>query len=59
MVQTDIFYGPGIPIAFRRKKKVYGHWKQGQATQEDYKGAVCHCSEKIHRAKAQLESVSL
>ncbi|KAK4810807.1 LOW QUALITY PROTEIN: hypothetical protein QYF61_008779 [Mycteria americana] len=30
-------------------------WKQGQATQEDYKDAVHHCQEKIHTTKAQLE----
>ncbi|KAK4816037.1 hypothetical protein QYF61_011027 [Mycteria americana] len=35
--------------------KVYEHWKQGQATQEDYRDAVRHCREKIHAAKARLE----
>ncbi|KAK4807141.1 hypothetical protein QYF61_018482, partial [Mycteria americana] len=35
--------------------KVYGHWKQGQGTREDYRDAVCHCREKIRAAKARLE----
>ncbi|KAK4828588.1 hypothetical protein QYF61_000040 [Mycteria americana] len=30
-------------------------WKKGQATQEDYKGVVRLCREKIRRAKAELE----
>ena len=34
---------------------MYGHWKQGQATQEDYRDAVGHCREKICAARAQLE----
>ncbi|KAF1461414.1 hypothetical protein FQV21_0009482, partial [Spheniscus demersus] len=38
-----------------RKKGVYDFWKQGQATQEDYKDVVRLCREKIRRAKAQLE----
>ncbi|KAK4810960.1 hypothetical protein QYF61_014432 [Mycteria americana] len=37
------------------KRKVYGHWKQGQATREDYRDAVRHCREKIRAAKARLE----
>ncbi|KAK4832011.1 hypothetical protein QYF61_020449 [Mycteria americana] len=35
--------------------KPYGHWKQGQATWEDYRDAVCHHREKICAAKARLE----
>jgi len=36
------------------RRKVYGHWKHGQATQEDYTDAAHHCKEKIYEAKAQL-----
>ncbi|GAB0206466.1 mitochondrial enolase superfamily member 1 [Grus japonensis] len=39
----------------RQKRKVYGHWKQGQTTWEDYRDAVRHCREKIRVVKAQLE----
>ena len=42
-------------LELRRKRKVYGHWKQGQVTREDYRDAVHHCREKICAAKAQLE----
>ena len=34
---------------------MYGHWKQGQVTREDYRDAVRHCREKIRAAKARLE----
>ncbi|GAB0207774.1 hypothetical protein GRJ2_003243100 [Grus japonensis] len=44
-----------ILLELKRKRKVYGHWKQGQATREDYRDAVGHCSEKIPVCKAQLE----
>ena len=37
------------------KMKMYGHWKQGQATREDSRDAVCHCREKIHAARARRE----
>lgn len=37
------------------EKKVYGCWKQGQATWEDYRDAAHHCSEIIHAVKAQVE----
>lgn len=36
-------------------KKVYGHWKQGQVTQGDYRDAISHCREKIHVDKGHLE----
>ncbi|GAB0208000.1 mitochondrial enolase superfamily member 1 [Grus japonensis] len=42
-------------LELRLKKKVYGCWKQGQATWEDYRDAARLCREKIHAAKAQLE----
>lgn len=34
------------------KGKVCGHWKQGEATQEDNRDAVCHCRENVCVAKA-------
>ncbi|GAB0207710.1 hypothetical protein GRJ2_003236700 [Grus japonensis] len=42
-------------LELRKKRRVYGLWKKGQATQEDYKDIVRLCREKIRRAKAQLE----
>ena len=35
----------------KQKRKVYGHWKQGQAPWEDYRDAVHQCREKIRAAK--------
>jgi len=34
---------------------VYGLWKSGQATDDDYRYVVKLCREKIRKAKAQLE----
>ncbi|KAK4832989.1 hypothetical protein QYF61_027013 [Mycteria americana] len=42
-------------LELRGKKSVDDLWKKGQATQEDYKDVVRLCTEKIRRAKAQLE----
>ncbi|KAK4816543.1 hypothetical protein QYF61_017744 [Mycteria americana] len=42
-------------LELRKKRRVYDLWKKGQATQEDYKGVVRLCREKIRRAKAELE----
>ncbi|KAK4811064.1 hypothetical protein QYF61_016350 [Mycteria americana] len=42
-------------LELRKKKRVYDLWKKGQATQEDYKGVVKLCREKIRRAKTELE----
>ncbi|KAK4806171.1 hypothetical protein QYF61_001094 [Mycteria americana] len=42
-------------LELRKKRRVYDLWKQGQATQEDYKGVARLCREKIRRAKAELE----
>jgi len=39
----------------RRKKKLYDPWKQGQASQEEYRAMVCLCREKKQKAKVQLE----
>lgn len=37
------------------REKFYNLWKKGQATHQDYKGAMRLCREKTRRAKAQLE----
>ncbi|KAK4828285.1 LOW QUALITY PROTEIN: hypothetical protein QYF61_024950 [Mycteria americana] len=42
-------------LELRKKNRAYDLWKEGQATQEDYKDVVRLCREKIRRAKAQLE----
>ncbi|GAB0210066.1 hypothetical protein GRJ2_003472400 [Grus japonensis] len=42
-------------LELRKKRRVYGLWKKGQATQEDYKDVMRLCREKIRKAKAQLE----
>jgi len=42
-------------LQLRQKRKVFGHWKQRQATWEDYRDTVCHCKEKISMAKGGLE----
>ncbi|KAK4830736.1 LOW QUALITY PROTEIN: hypothetical protein QYF61_013186 [Mycteria americana] len=43
------------PMLEQWKRNEYGHFKQGQATQEDYRDTVHHSRKKIHAAKAQLE----
>ncbi|KAK4832377.1 hypothetical protein QYF61_022232 [Mycteria americana] len=42
-------------LELREKKRVDDLWKKGQATQENYKDVMRLCTEKIRRAKAQLE----
>ncbi|KAK4810604.1 LOW QUALITY PROTEIN: hypothetical protein QYF61_007341 [Mycteria americana] len=42
-------------LELRKKRRVYDLWKEGQATQEEYKDVVRLCNEKIRRAKAQQE----
>ncbi|KAK4829638.1 hypothetical protein QYF61_005849 [Mycteria americana] len=42
-------------LELRKKKRVYGLWRKGQTSQEDYKGVARLCREKIRRAKAELE----
>lgn len=42
-------------LELRWKKNVYGHWKQDQATWEDWRNTGPCCIEKICVAKAQLE----
>ena len=36
----------GILLELKRKKKFYDLWKQGQASQEDYRAVVPMCREK-------------
>jgi len=33
-------------VELKRKKKLHDLWKQGQASQEDYRAVVCICREK-------------
>ena len=42
-------------IELKRKKKLYDLWKEGQASQENYRAVVCISREKTGKAKAQLE----
>jgi len=42
-------------LELRRKKKMYGCWKEGQAMRKEYRDDVRVCREKICVAKAQLE----
>ena len=42
-------------LELQRKKKVCGHWKQGQATQKDYRVSISHCRKKICMVKGQLD----
>lgn len=37
------------------KKKIFNLWKQGQASQRDYRAAVCICMEKARKDKAHIE----
>jgi len=39
----------------RRKTKVYGMWKEGQATWEEHKNIVKACREATRKAKVHLE----
>ena len=42
-------------LELKNKREVYGLWKSGQATYDDYRYVVKLCREKIRKAKAQLE----
>ncbi|KAK4823229.1 hypothetical protein QYF61_027570, partial [Mycteria americana] len=42
-------------LELRKKRRVYDLWKNGRATQENYKGVARLCREKIRRAKAELD----
>jgi len=42
-------------LGLRKKRRVYQLWKKVQATQEEYRGLVRSCREKMTKAKAQLE----
>jgi len=42
-------------LGLRKKRRVYHLWKNGQATQEEYRGLVMSCRGEIRKAKAQLE----
>ncbi|KAK4823199.1 hypothetical protein QYF61_027208 [Mycteria americana] len=42
-------------VELKRKKKLYDLWKQGRASQKDYRAVVRICREKTRKARAQLE----
>ena len=42
-------------LELKNKREVYGLWKSGQATYDDYRYIVKLCREKIRKAKAQLK----
>jgi len=42
-------------LGLREKRKFYHFWKEGQVTQEEYRGFTRSCREEIRKAKAQLE----
>ena len=42
-------------LRLREKKRIYRLWKEGQATQNEYKEVVRMCRGEIRKAKAQLE----
>lgn len=42
-------------MELRRQKKCHNLWKQGQASQEDYRALVCICREKTCKAKADMQ----
>ena len=42
-------------VEVRQKIKVYGMWKEGQATWEEYRNVVRTCREAMRKAKAHLE----
>ena len=39
----------------RWKRKIYGMWKEGQATWEEYRNVVRACRDATRKAKAHLE----
>ncbi|NXX31359.1 RTJK polymerase, partial [Nicator chloris] len=42
-------------LKIRQKRKVYTRWKQGQVSQEAFKGVARACRKKIREAKAEFE----
>jgi len=42
-------------VELRWKRKVYGMWKEGQATWEEYRNVVKACRDATRKAKAHLE----
>lgn len=38
-------------LDLRKRRKMYGHWRQGQTTWEEYRDAGHHCRDKILVAK--------
>jgi len=48
-LKTEIF------LRFRKKRRVYHLWKNGQMTEEEYRGLVRSCRDEIRKVEAQLE----
>jgi len=42
-------------VELRWKRKVYGMWKEGQATSEEYRSVVRACRDATRKAKVHLE----
>jgi len=42
-------------VEIRWKRKVYGMWKEGQATWEEYRNVVRACKDATRKSKAHLE----
>jgi len=42
-------------VELRQKRKVYGMWKEGQATWEEYRKVVKACRDAMRKAKVHLE----
>jgi len=42
-------------VELRQKRKVYGMWKEGQATWEEYRNVVKACRDTTRKAKVSLE----
>ena len=45
----------GVSTGTHKKRRVYHFREKGQVTQEEYRGLVRSCREKIRKPKAQLE----
>jgi len=48
-------YEKGASSNTQWKRKVYGMWKEGQATWEEYRNAVRACREVTRKAKVHLQ----
>ena len=44
-------------VELRQKRKVYGMWKEGQGTWEEYRNTVTACREATRKAKAHMDLI--